>query len=198
MAAPTATTSSGLTPLCPSLPNTSFTSCCTRGIRVMPPTITTSSMSAGFIPASPSAFSTGVLQRSIRCSTIRSNCARVTLRLMCRGTPSMAVMNGRFTSAFVCVLRYFFTFSASSFSRCIAIGSFRRSTWCSFLNSSAMWSISTLSKSSPPRWVSPLVLFTWKFATPSISYSSRMEMSNVPPPRSNTAIFWSLPFLSNP
>src|SRR4051812_15651453 len=45
MAAPTATTSSGLTPLCPSLPKISFTICCTRGIRVMPPTRTTSSMS---------------------------------------------------------------------------------------------------------------------------------------------------------
>ena len=44
-AAPMATTSSGFTPLCGSLPNSSFTMACTRGMRVEPPTSTTSSMS---------------------------------------------------------------------------------------------------------------------------------------------------------
>ena len=47
MAAPTATTSSGLTPLCGSLPKISLTICWTRGMRVEPPTSTTSSMSDG-------------------------------------------------------------------------------------------------------------------------------------------------------
>ncbi len=46
-AAPTATTSSGLTPLCGSLPNRSRTICCTRGMRVDPPTSTTSSICDG-------------------------------------------------------------------------------------------------------------------------------------------------------
>ena len=64
---------------------------------------------------------------------------------------------------------------------------------CSFLNSSAMWLIRASSQSSPPRWVSPLVERTSK--TPSAT--SRIEMSNVPPPRSKTAIF-SFFFLSSP
>ena len=55
MAAPTATTSSGLTPLCGSLPMSSFTFACTAGMRVMPPTSTTCSMSAAVSPASASA-----------------------------------------------------------------------------------------------------------------------------------------------
>ena len=46
-AAPIATTSSGLTPLCGSLPKNCFTTSCTFGMRVMPPTRTTSSISAG-------------------------------------------------------------------------------------------------------------------------------------------------------
>ena len=55
IAAPTATTSSGFTPLCGSLPNSSFTSSCTLGMRVEPPTSTTSSISLGL--------ELGVLQR---------------------------------------------------------------------------------------------------------------------------------------
>ena len=52
MAAPTATTSSGLTPLCGSLPNNCFTTSWTFGMRVMPPTRTTSLISAALTPAS--------------------------------------------------------------------------------------------------------------------------------------------------
>ncbi len=58
-AAPSATTSSGLTPLCGSLPKNSLTSFCTIGMRVEPPTSTTSAMSDGFLPASASAFFVG-------------------------------------------------------------------------------------------------------------------------------------------
>ena len=50
MAAPTATTSSGLTPLCGSLPSSSVTFSCTAGMRVMPPTSTTCSMSDAVEP----------------------------------------------------------------------------------------------------------------------------------------------------
>ncbi len=46
MAAPTATTSSGLTPRCGSLPVSSLTFSCTAGMRVMPPTMTTWSIAA--------------------------------------------------------------------------------------------------------------------------------------------------------
>ena len=59
MAAPMATTSSGLTPLCGSLPKMSLTICWTRGMRVEPPTSTTSSISAGLSLASSRAFMTG-------------------------------------------------------------------------------------------------------------------------------------------
>ena len=55
MEAPTATTSSGLTPLLPSLPKMSFTMACTAGMRVEPPTRMTWSMSLGVRPASRSA-----------------------------------------------------------------------------------------------------------------------------------------------
>ena len=47
-----ATTSSGLTPLCGSLPNSCFTTSCTFGMRVMPPTSTTSLICAAEMPAS--------------------------------------------------------------------------------------------------------------------------------------------------
>ena len=55
IAAPIATTSSGLTPLCGSLPKNCFTISWIFGMRVMPPTRTTSSISPAFRPASLSA-----------------------------------------------------------------------------------------------------------------------------------------------
>ncbi len=56
MAAPTATTSSGLTPLLGSLPpKSALTASTTAGMRVMPPTRMTSSISDGLRPASLSA-----------------------------------------------------------------------------------------------------------------------------------------------
>ena len=50
------------------------------------------------------------------------------------------------------------------------------------------------STSSPPRCVSPSVDNTSKTPSP----SSRIETSCVPPPKSKTTIFWSIPFLSSP
>ena len=50
MAAPMATTSSGLTPLCGSLPKNCLTVSMTLGMRVMPPTSTTSSIWPGEMP----------------------------------------------------------------------------------------------------------------------------------------------------
>ena len=49
------------------------------------------------------------------------------------------------------------------------------------------------SKSSPPKNVSPLVDLTSNTPSP----ISRIETSNVPPPKSYTAIFWPF-FLSSP
>ena len=76
MAAPTATTSSGFTPMFGSLPVSFFTSACTAGMRVEPPTRMTSSISPLESPASFMALSTGVLQRSSRSLVIFSNSAR--------------------------------------------------------------------------------------------------------------------------
>ena len=56
IAAPIATTSSGFTPLCGSFPKSFFTISCTAGMRVWPPTSTTSSISLGLRPASLSAW----------------------------------------------------------------------------------------------------------------------------------------------
>jgi hypothetical protein len=55
-------------------------------------------------------------------------------------------------------------FSAASLNRCMAILSLRRSMPFSLRNSSAMKSISTLSMSVPPSWVSPEVASTLKSA----------------------------------
>ena len=77
MAAPTATTSSGLTPLCGSLPsNWPLTASITAGMRVMPPTRITSSISSGFRPASARACLTGPEVRVIRSATRSSSLAR--------------------------------------------------------------------------------------------------------------------------
>ena len=66
IAAPTATTSSGLTPLWGSLPpNIFLTASTTAGMRVMPPTRMTSSMSPGLRPASLSAAVTGAVLRLV-------------------------------------------------------------------------------------------------------------------------------------
>ena len=81
IAAPTATTSSGLTPLCGSLPLKIFlTASTTAGMRVMPPTRMTSSMSPGCMPASASAFFTGSAVLLMRSATRSSSFARVRRR----------------------------------------------------------------------------------------------------------------------
>ena len=85
IAAPTATTSSGFTPLCGSLPMSSFTFACTAGMRVMPPTSTTCSMSAAVSPASASACFVGATVRSSRSCASSSSFARVSWRSRCFG-----------------------------------------------------------------------------------------------------------------
>ena len=102
IAAPTATTSSGLTPLCGSLPNNCFTTSCTFGMRVMPPTRTTSLISAAVRPASLIACRHGSTVFCTRSSTSASNLARVSFMVRCFGPDASAVMNGRLIS--VCVV----------------------------------------------------------------------------------------------
>jgi hypothetical protein len=84
-------------------------------------------------------------------------------------------------------------FSAASLSLCKASLSFLRSIPLSFLNSEIKYSTTALSKSSPPKKVSPLVDLTSKTPSP----NSKIETSKVPPPKSYTAIFLFC-FLSRP
>ena len=97
IAAPTATTSSGLTPLLPSLPKISFTMACTAGIRVDPPTRITWSMSAGDRLASRMACTHGPRVLSNRSPARASSFARVREYERWRGPAWSAVMKGRFT-----------------------------------------------------------------------------------------------------
>ena len=150
-AAPRATTSSGFTPVCGSRPKKAFTVSTTLGMRVMPPTRITSSMSDFFRPASFSACSQGPTVLATRSSTRASSLARESLMLRCSGPLAFIEMKGRFTSYWVVKLSSFLAFSPSSLRRCRASLSFLRSTEFSFLNSSARRSTIRRSKSSPPR-----------------------------------------------
>ena len=91
-AAPTATTSSGLTPLFGSRPVSCLTRSETAGIRVEPPTRMTWSTSAILMPASLMACSNGPLQRSSRSCVMRWNSARLRLMSRCSGPAGPAVM----------------------------------------------------------------------------------------------------------
>ncbi len=91
-AAPTATASSGFTSLRGSLPKNSLTFSCTLGMRVMPPTRMTSSMSDTDTPASLMAVRQGAMVRSIRSSTRLSSLERVSLMFRCLGPEASAVM----------------------------------------------------------------------------------------------------------
>ena len=84
-AAPTATTSSGLTLRAGSLPKNCFTTSMTFGMRVMPPTRMTSSIWPACRPASLSAARQGSSVRCTRSSTSVSSLARDSLITRCFG-----------------------------------------------------------------------------------------------------------------
>ncbi len=182
--APKATASSGFTSFRASLPKNSFTFFCTKGIRVWPPTRIMSSILETLTSASFSATRSGSSVRSTSSSTRDSSLAWVTLITRCLGPVLSAVMYGRLTSVWPLVDSSILAFSAASFRRCNASGSLCKSIACSFLNSSARYSIRRRSKSSPPRKVSPLVDSTSNCFSPSTSAISMIEISKVPPPRS--------------
>ena len=194
IAAPIATTSSGLTPFEGDFPKYFSTTSCIAGILVDPPTNITSSISELVIPASFIAFLQGVIVAWINLSANCSNCALVKVLTKCFGPDAVAVTYGKLISVCVDEESSTFAFSAASFNLCKAIGSFLKSMFSSFLNSSANQSIITWSKSSPPKCVSPFVDFTSNTPSP----KSRIEISKVPPPKSNTAIVLSLSDLSKP
>ena len=112
IAAPTATTSSGLTPWCGSLPVSSLTFSWTAGMRVMPPTRTTWSMSEP--PASESACLTGETTRSSRSEVSSLSFARGSFISRCLGSLSIAVMNGTLICVSCVVESSIFAFSACS------------------------------------------------------------------------------------
>ena len=88
-----------------------------------------------------------------------------------------------------------FAFSAASRTRCVAIVSFLRSMPVWRMNSFSMCSTKALSMSVPPSCVSPLVATTLK---PPSFHISMIVTSRVPPPKSKTRIFSSLPAFSSP
>src|SRR5215471_6762078 len=108
-----ATTSSGLTPLCGSRPKKVFTVSTTFGMRVMPPTSTTSSISAALRPASFNAFWHGPTVFWMRSSTRLSSLARVSFMVRCLGPALSAVMKGRLISVWVVDDNSIFAFSAA-------------------------------------------------------------------------------------
>mmetsp|Transcript_5542 Transcript_5542/g.18374 ORF Transcript_5542/g.18374 Transcript_5542/m.18374 type:complete len:200 (-) Transcript_5542:842-1441(-) len=135
MAAPSATTSSGLTPLKGSLPKNFCTVSCTFGMRVIPPTRMTSAISDVDTPASLRHALHGGTVLSMRPPVRLSSLARVSFRFMCLGPDASAVMKGSEMSVWVVEDNSAFAFSAASRTRCTASLSMLRSMPCSFLNS---------------------------------------------------------------
>ena len=163
------------------------------GMRVAPPTSTTSSICDGSSFASDSARSKGSRQRLTNSSVSCSNLLRVSFICRCLGPLASAVMKGRLISVSSIELSSTLAFSAASLSRCNAWRSWRRSIPCSLRNCSPIQSTTAWSQSSPPRWVSPLVDLTSTTPSP----TSSTLTSKVPPPRSHTRTV-SLSFLSRP
>ena len=151
IAAPIATTSSGLTPLDAFLPKNFSTSSTILGIRVEPPTKITSSMSEVDKPASFNACATGAIERFTKLSANCSNLERDNFLTKCFGPEAVAVTYGKLISVSAEEDNSIFAFSAASLIRCNDIGSKRKSIPSSALNSSANQSMITWSKSSPPK-----------------------------------------------
>ena len=99
---------------------------------------------------------------------------------MCFGPVLSAVIKGRFISVCAADESSIFAFSAASFNLWSASLSDFKSIPLSFLNSDNKYSTIVLSKSSPPKKVSPLVDLTSNTPSP----NSSIETSNVPPPKS--------------
>mmetsp|Transcript_21737 Transcript_21737/g.52311 ORF Transcript_21737/g.52311 Transcript_21737/m.52311 type:complete len:364 (-) Transcript_21737:715-1806(-) len=191
-AAPYATASSGLIDEHSSLPpKKSDSSARILGMRVDPPTSTTWSIWPLSRPESVSTFLTGEMVDLKRSMQSSSNLARV--RVSDRSLPPWKSSIS---------MRFWWDVESTRLARSTS----RRSFWMAFLsleastpvfflNTASMWSITRLSKSSPPRCVSPDVAITSNTPLSMV----RRDTSNVPPPRSKTRIycspdcFWSRP-----
>ena len=140
MAAPMATASSGLTLRLGSLPKTCFTFSCTAGMRLIPPTMMTSSMESVDRPESVIACRQGTSVRSTRLETSWSNLARLSVLTMCCGPLASAVINGRLISVSNTLDSSTLARSAASRRRWRAMRSEARSMPVSCLNSSIIHS----------------------------------------------------------
>ena len=145
------------------------------------------SISEYCIPASDNAFSTGALVRSTKSAVIFSNSDLLSFSSKCWGPASLAVIKGKFISVSLVEDSSILAFSAPSWILWTAILSFDKSIPVDDLNLSINQSITRWSQSSPPSFESPEVDLTSN--TP--SEISSIETSKVPPPKSNTKIFWS-------
>ena len=128
------------------------------GMRVEPPTRTTSSISDFLSSESSKTFWTGVsvfLKRSMQSSSKRARVS-VSEKSMPSKSPSIS------TRTWCCVESERLARSTSRRSFWIAFLSFDGSEPCLRLNTLSRCWITRLSKSSPPRWVSPDVAITSK------------------------------------
>ena len=191
-AAPYATASSGFIDLFGSFPlKKSWTIDWILGIRVEPPTKTTSSIWLLLIFPSLITFSKGGIHFLKRSMHKSSNFDLV--KMILRSSPSIKASTS--IVAWVDADKALLALSQETLNLLKALALFFISIPVFFLNSKAQYSTSLLSKSSPPKWVLPFVDLT------SNNPSSKVnkETSKVPPPKSNIKTFSSLSwFLSNP
>ena len=138
IAAPEATTSSGLTPRWGSVLKKPVTASIILGILVIPPTRITSSISLALTPASFKADLQGSMLLVIKSSTSDSNFDLVSFTFKCFGPLASAVTKGRFISVWAELESSIFAFSAASFILWRASLSVLKSIPLSFLNSSAI------------------------------------------------------------
>ena len=88
------------------------------GMRVEPPTNTTSSICIGLMPASVIALLRGRRKRLTKSPHNSSNLARVSLVSMCLGPSSVAVIKGKLISVTDSLDSSILAFSAASVNRC--------------------------------------------------------------------------------
>mmetsp|Transcript_76625 Transcript_76625/g.120988 ORF Transcript_76625/g.120988 Transcript_76625/m.120988 type:complete len:236 (+) Transcript_76625:442-1149(+) len=124
IAAPKATASSGFTALEGSFPKIFRTMSFTNGVRVLPPTKSTSSRSLGLTPASLQHFTQGSSVLLSKGSIIPSKSDLDNCMLKCFGPVWSIVMNGRLTSVCFLLESSIFAASAASRNRCKAMLSF--------------------------------------------------------------------------